>query len=289
MFGQFIVNGLITGVLYSLLAIGFALVYNTTRIFHIAAAGIYVVAAYMFWMFSSMLHLPVLIAAVLAIMIAAAVNYLTDTLVYHPLTKRNKGADTALIASIGIMIVLIHLMALLFGNETKVLDNSLTETYYVSNIAVTGVQIWQLIVGGLAALLFVVMLHTSSLGKQLLALGNNPQLFSALGYNRRLTTQLVFIISGLFIGLCSCLNVYDVGLDTSMGMTVFINALVAMVIGGVGRYETCIYGGLLLGVLQGVAIYFFGTTWTNAVSFIVLLILLFVRPQGIAGYKPRIV
>ena len=61
MFGQFIINGLITGVLYSLLAIGFALVYNTTKIFHVAAAAIYVVAAYAFWIFSNRLGLPLCI------------------------------------------------------------------------------------------------------------------------------------------------------------------------------------------------------------------------------------
>ena len=70
MLWQFIINGLITGILYSLLAIGFALVYNTTRIFHIAAAGIYVFAAYMFWFLVVKAGIPVLLAAAVAIIAA---------------------------------------------------------------------------------------------------------------------------------------------------------------------------------------------------------------------------
>ena len=67
MFTQFLINGVITGILYSLLAIGFALVYNTTRVFHIAAAGIYVFAAYMFWFFVSKAGLPLILASLVAI------------------------------------------------------------------------------------------------------------------------------------------------------------------------------------------------------------------------------
>ncbi len=77
---QFIINGLITGLLYSLLAIGFALVYNTTHIFHIAAAGIYVFAAYMFWWMDS--FMPLWIAAIVATLFSMGLSYLIDWIVY---------------------------------------------------------------------------------------------------------------------------------------------------------------------------------------------------------------
>lgn len=93
MFWQFIINGLITGILYSLLAIGFALVYNTTRIFHIAAAGIYVFAAYMFWFFVAKIDLPVLLAAIIAIILTMLLSLLSEATVYRSL--KNKRADSA--------------------------------------------------------------------------------------------------------------------------------------------------------------------------------------------------
>ena len=72
-------------------------------------------------------------------------------------------------------------------------------------------------------------------------------------------------------------------------MSILINAMVAMILGGVGKFSTCILGGLSLGLLQSLTVYHFASNWQNAVTFLVLLILLFLRPQGIAGYKQRTV
>ena len=88
MLGQFIINGLITGILYSLLAIGFALVYNTTKIFHIAAAGIYVFAAYMFWLFVAKAELSIIPASLVAIVLTMLLSLLSELLIYRPLKKR---------------------------------------------------------------------------------------------------------------------------------------------------------------------------------------------------------
>ena len=66
----------------------------------------------------------------------------------------------------------------------------------------------------------------------------------------------MFLLSGLFIALASCLTVYDTGLDPHMGMNVLVSAMVAMIIGGIGNFSACVLGGLLLGILQSLAVYF---------------------------------
>ena len=111
----------------------------------------------------------------------------------------------------------------------------------------------------------------------------------AVGFNEAKTRNFVFILSGVFIALSSVLNVYDVGMDPNMGMSILINAMVAMIIGGIGRLDMCIAGGILLGVLQSLVVYQFSSTWQTAITFIALLVLLFFRPQGILGFKQRTV
>ena len=103
------------------------------------------------------------------------------------------------------------------------------------------------------------------------------------------TRNVVFAVSGAFIALASCLSSYDVGMGPDVGMNFLINAMVAMMIGGMGRIAPCIAGGLLLGILQSLAVSQIAASWQNAVTFTILLVLLFVRPQGIAGYKKRII
>ena len=286
---QFITNGLITGILYSLLAIGFALVYNTTRIFHIAAAGLYVFAAYMFWFFVAKAGLPITLASIIAIILTMLLSLLSELCVYRPLKNKKASLNVAMIASIGLMTVIINTIAMFFGNETKVIENAILQPLTIGNIIITTPQKYQALVGIVVLVVFLIVLQRTNWGLRLRALSADETLFETLGYDTKKTRLMVFLASGAFIAIASCLTVYDVGLDPNMGMSVLINAMVAMILGGVGKFSTCIAGGLTLGVLQSLTVYQFASNWQNAVTFLVLLILLFLRPQGIAGYKQRTV
>ena len=268
---QFIANGLITGILYSLLAIGFALVYNTTRIFHIAAAGLYVFAAYMFWFFAAKCGLHITVAAVISLVLTMLLSLLSELVIYHPLKNKKASLNVAMISSIGLMTVIINSIAMFFGNETKIIENAILQPLTIGNIIITSPQKYQAVIGIATLAISLFVLRKTNWGLRLRALSADETLFETLGYNTDYTRIAVFLASGAFIALASCLMVYDVGLDPNMGMSILINAMVAMIIGGVGKFSTCISGGL------------------NAVTFLVLLVLLFLRPQGIAGYKQRTV
>ena len=289
MIGQFVVNGFITGILYSLLAIGFALVYNTTKLFHIVAAAIYVFAAFMFYLFAVPLGLPILVAALIAILLTMGLSLLTDVSVYRPLKKRKASNNVAMIASIGMMTVIVNLLAMFFGNDTKVIDNTIQKTFIMGNLIITTPQMWQLVVGCAVIVLFLVFIGLTPWGIRFRALNADSVLYETMGYDTSRTRTFVFLMSGAFIALGSCLTAYDIGLDPHMGMNMLINAMVAMIIGGMGRFSTCVIGGITLGVLQALTVYQFSSNWQNAVTFVLLLILLFLRPQGIAGYKQRTV
>ncbi|MDR2027824.1 MAG: hypothetical protein LBQ01_09785 [Prevotellaceae bacterium] len=110
-----------------------------------------------------------------------------------------------------------------------------------------------------------------------------------MGFNITSTRLFVFALSGIFLALGSCLTAYDIGMDPHVGMSLLINAMVAMIIGGTGRFEACVIGGVSLGILQALVVYQFSANWQNAITFLMLLLFLFFRPQGIIGYKKRMV
>lgn len=289
MFLQFIINGFITGILYSVCAIGFALVYNTTRIFHIAAAALYVIAAYSLYYAYNRMNMELPLAIFFAVAVTALFSLGSEWIVYRPLYNKKSSLNVAMISSIGLMTILVNTVAMFFGNETKVIDNSIQQTYNCSELIITTPQMYQL-VGGMAVLLvFMLFIQYSRWGIQFRALSSDDILFETLGYRIKHIRNIIFLLSGAFIAMASCLTVYDVGLDPHMGMNVLINAMVAMIIGGTGRFNACILGGLLLGVLQSLVVYQFASNWQNAITFLVLLFFLFLRPQGIAGYKQRTV
>lgn len=289
MITQFLLNGLITGILYSLSAIGFALVYNTTRIFHIAAAAIYVVAAYIFYLSFHSLGLLLWPSIIISLLVTALLSVVCELSVYRPLYKKQSSLNVVMISSIGVMTILVNVVAMIWGNETKVIDNSIQPVYTYGEIIITRPQMLQFAVGVLAITTFMLFLRFTRFGLKTKALSNDPTLFKVLGFNVNQTRVLVFGLSGAFLALGSCLTVYDIGMNPHIGMSLLINAMVAMIIGGIGRFSACIIGGILLGIMQSLVVYQFSANWQNAITFLVLLIFLFFRPQGLFGYKKRMV
>lgn len=286
---QFLANGFITGILYSMLAIGFALVYNTTRIFHIVAAALYVISAYVFYTLAVQIGLPLIISVFGAMIVTMMTSLGTEAIIYRPLKKCNASLNVMMIASIGLMTILINLITMVFGNETKVIDNTIHSTFKFADIIITTPQIYQLTIGVVMIALFFLLLSLSRFGLKLRALSIDDDLLATMGCSVKKMRNIVFLLSGGFISAASCLTVYDIGLDPHMGMNVLINAMVAMIIGGIGRLGTCVLGGIILGITQSLVVYQFASNWQNAITFILLVILLFLRPQGIAGYKQRTV
>jgi len=243
----------------------------------------------MFWLFVVNVGLSIILAAIVAIILTMLLSLLSEVCVYRPLKNKKASLNVAMIASIGALTVIVNTIAMFFGNETKVVENSILQPLTFGDIIITTPQKYQAVVGVITIMIFMIIMRWTNWGLRLRALSADETLFETLGYNTNHTRITVFLVSGIFIAIASCLTVYDVGLDPNMGMSVLISAIVAMIIGGVGKFSTCVLGGLTLGVLQSLTVYQFASNWQNAVTFFVLLILLFLRPQGIAGYKPRTV
>ena len=270
-------------------AIGFALVYNTTRIFHIAAAALYVVAAYTLFFTCNSLGFTLFTGIIAAITVSALLSVGSEWIVYRPLYNKKSSLNVAMIASIGLMTVLVNLVAMFFGNETRLINNSIQKTFNFGDIIITTPQMLQLVVGVVVIIGFMFFLRFTRFGLQTRALSCNAILFRTMGNSINATRLKVFALSGLFFALAGSLTVYDFGMNPHIGMNVLINAIVAMIIGGVGRFNACVLGGITLGILQSLVVYQFASNWQNAITFLVLILFLFFRPQGFIGYKRRLV
>jgi len=289
MIWQFIVNGVITGMIYGVVALGFALVYNTTRIFHIAYAAIYMVAPYLLMFSMQSLGLPLFVSILLAVLGTILIGSAVDILIYSPLAKRNSSSNVIMVSSIGAMIIIINVVALIFGNETKIVNPGVSQSITIGKILVTYTQVFQFVTALFLFLLFFIFLKFSRFGIITRAYRDDEKLASVLGTNIPAIKRLLFILSSAFAAVGSCLIAYDVGMNPYVGMPMLLNAVVALIIGGVGRFEAPVLGGLLIGILQALVVYFSSARWQDAVTFLLLILFLLLRPQGILGEKMRTV
>jgi len=289
MFLQFIINGIIIGSIYSLVSLGFALVYNTTKIFHIAYAVIYMFCPYMILTFYSALGYPLLLSFLIAIVITILLSLLMEIIVYKPLSRKNSSSNIVMISSIGIMIIIINAIALLYGNETKILNQDISKTISFGNVIITYTQLAQFLISSFLLAAFILFLKFTKFGIKTRAMRDDDILCSLFGtdiYKMRLT---LFTLSAFFAAIGGGLVAYDVGMDPYVGMPMLLNAVVALIIGGIGRFEAPILGGFIIGILQSLSVWAFSARWQDAVTFTLLILFLLFRPQGLLGEKRRAV
>ncbi|MFA8434948.1 MAG: branched-chain amino acid ABC transporter permease [Marinifilaceae bacterium] len=286
---QFLLNGLITGSIYALVSIGFALVYNTTRIFHIAYAVLYMVAPYLLMSALRSFGLPVVMSLVVAISLTVLLSVVIELGVYRPLEEKNSSSNIVMISAIGVMIVVINAIALIYGNETQILNPDISQSIHIGNVIVTYTQLMQLVVSGFLILAFLFFLRFSRFGITTRALRDDKELCEVYGMNARNFRVVLFALSGFFAAAGGLLVSWDVGMDPYVGMPMLLNAVVALIIGGIGKFHAPVIGGLLLGVLQALSVMVFSANWKDAITFGVLVLFLLFRPQGFIGEKRRLV
>lgn len=250
-------------------------------------AGLYALAPYLCMAIPAAgVHWPlgVMVTLLLVVLLSLACEYFN----HAPLARKGASEGAHLISSLGISIVLVQVVAMIWGNETRTLRIGLNTTYAAGGVILTSAQ---LITAGVATTLlvaFLVLLRTSDIGLRLRALADNPTQFALFGYNVDRHRLLAFALSGLFVTAASLLTAYDLGFDPHGGLHAVLLAVVAVIIGGRGSFVGPIVGGLLLGLIRAQVVWHLSSRWQEALTFAVLAIFLLLRPRGLFGQKVRI-
>lgn len=288
---QYLLDGVLTGVLYSLFAVGFAMVYNTTRVFHLAAAGVYVFAGYFFHFIAEKTGMPLVLSALLAVFASALLNAVCEWCVYRPLSRRKATPNTMIVASVGLMTIIINGLAVVMGTSVRTIVHPFNHPFQIGPASLTTGQQVQFMTGGIILLATLLIVALTPAGTRLKAASFDSGLFESLGYPMGRIRSYAFLTGGFLIAVAACLNAYEVTFSLDVGFNALISALIAMIIGGVGSLTAAAFGGMLLGILESLLRMIPGFAsaeqWISALVLGVLLLFLFFRPQGLAGIKMR--
>ena len=285
---QLLANGFVNGCLYAILAVGFGLIYNTTRTLHIAHGVVFTAGAYICYLFLIVVGLPLWVAVSLAVLLSAMLGVGMELFVYAPLARRNGSSLVAFLSSLGLYVALVNVIALLFDNELKVLRPGIEMTFHFGEVILTRVQLIQFVIALIVLPTFVLFLRHTIWGKVIRAVRDNQALASVLGIDVARVRIGIFALGSALAGLAGLLKAFDVGVDPQVGMPALLAAAVALIVGGVGTFEGPIVGGFLLGFLQSLMVWQFSARWTDAMTFAILILVLLFRPSGILGRRRRL-
>lgn len=285
---QILLNGIIQGLLFALMGVAFSVVYSTTRTFHVALGGIYALAPYVL-LTSLYTGLGWSTGILLALLLAGGLGILCEEVLHWPFTKKFAPPEIHLIGSLGMFLVIIQLIALIWGSDVQVLRSGVDRVFIVSDtLRLTRAQL----VGGLGAAtilaLFFLLLHKSKLGLQFRAMADNPILLGLLGKNIRFLRRMVFLVSGVLAAFAALATAYDTGFDSHGGLNAVLTGMVATIIGGRGSLAGAAVAGLVLGIIRSQVVWYGSARWEDAATFLLLALILFVRPRGIFGRAIRL-
>ncbi|MEQ1741626.1 MAG: branched-chain amino acid ABC transporter permease [Candidatus Nitrotoga sp.] len=284
---QIFLNGLLQGILFGAIGVAFALVYRTTKVFHLALGGIGALAPYLV-LATIAVGMSAWVAAVFAVLVAACLGVLIDESIHWPFSRKSSPTEVHMIASLGAYLVIVQCIALIWGNETQVLRIGVDQTWTVLDVTLAQAQVLGPVLTLVATAALFVWLNGASRGLELRALADNPILVSLLGRNVRVLRRWIFGLSAALASIAALAVAWDVGFDPHVGLKAVLLGMVAMIIGGTGSFIGPFVGGVLLGVLRTEVVWFGSARWEEAVTFALLGLFLFFRPQGIFARRVRL-
>jgi len=284
---QLIVNGLIAGAIYALMASGFSLVYNVLKFLHVAHGAIYVVGAFAGWWLARVVGVPLPAAIVGALVLSIIAGVLVDFVAYRPIRK--KGEAALLMISFGVFIFVQSLVLLFFGADVKSYGLPIERGLDVAGAIITPLQISLIAISLVTMAALHVFLKFTKAGKAIRAVADDAEVARVVGISPERTILVTFILSSLLAGVAGVLVGMEQNIEHAMGLSAVISALTAAVIGGIGNVPAAVPGGFLLGIVENVGIFWLPSGWKAGISFALLIIFLFFRPKGLFGGKTRTV
>ncbi|MBI4021957.1 MAG: branched-chain amino acid ABC transporter permease [Candidatus Andersenbacteria bacterium] len=281
---QLLINGLIAGSIYALIAAGFSLIYATNRFVHFAHGTTVTVSAYLLYALFTQLGLPFYLAAALTMAGAGGLGWLVYVLLYRPLKQRGAANAILLVASIGLMILLENLMLLIFGADVKTLNYlRVAPGLDFFGSVITPLQIVIIMVSAVLLLVLWLLTQKTKFGITMRAVADNPELARISGINADRAAIQSFILGSAMAGLAAILVALEQNIEPVMGTGLIVKGFTGSVIGGITSLPGAVLGSYILGLAENFGIWFLPSGYKDAIAFVLLFIFLLWRPTGILG------
>jgi branched-chain amino acid transport system permease protein/neutral amino acid transport system permease protein len=282
-FLQLVINGLMTGTILAVPAIGLTAIYAVMRFPNFALASHATIGAFAGYLGNVFLGLPIIPSLGLAFLVAGAVGVVSDEAVLKPL--RAAGFITTAIGSIALTIMLESVVRFIFGNELRGYDLPISRDWRFGGIRVGPQQVENLGVAVVVMAALFLFLMLTRTGKAMRAVADNPMLADIKGINANVVHRLVNFVGMGLAGLGGMLIGLDTTIDPLIGFRTILSIFAAAVVGGLGSIPGAVIGALTVGIGEELCLVFLSPNYRSAIGFLAVLLVLTLRPRGILGQR----
>ena len=279
-----LINGLQTGSVYALVALGYSMVYGIIKLLNFAHGDIIMVGAYMVYYAIASFALPPVIAIIMAVAVSTLLGVTVEKVAYTPL--RSAPRLSLLITAIGVSFLLENGAQLLFGADQKSMDPMINGSVSIGSVNVSYAAIVTILVSVAIMIVLNIVVNKTKAGKAMRAVSEDMGAAHLMGISLNRTISMTFAIGSALAGVASVLYLcaYPQASPT-MGSMLGIKAFVAAVLGGIGSIPGAMIGGFTIGILEALVAALGFSMWKDAAVFLVLIIVLLFKPTGFLGKK----
>jgi branched-chain amino acid transport system permease protein len=289
---QLLVNALISGSIYALAAAGLALIYGLFRVMNFSHGHMMMVGAYLYYMFNVDLGFSIPAASVLTIAALLVVGYISLEVFVSPMLQLS--ILLPLISTLALSYILESGVSMAFGVNVKSLSpGSAGQSYEFAGVYITPIQIGIIVSSIFLLSLLAFIVHSTSVGRKIRALREYSFAATSLGTDEKNIRRIMFLLSVLLAGFAGVMVGYETNLQPTMGQSYTIKALSAMILGGLGNIWGTVAGSFLLGLIENLAIgldfggYSLPAGYKDAFAFVIILLVLLVKPSGLFNTSSR--
>jgi branched-chain amino acid transport system permease protein len=281
---QLLINGLQLGAIYALTAVGFALIFGSTKVFHVAHGASFTIAGYLVWWAMSALQWHWLAAMGLPTLAVVLFGLFMERCVYRPIQRHEGAFFTVFIAAFGMQIIVQNLVGTVFGRNFETVTVPLSQaSELLPNVFVAPLAGVAVVVALAFFAALTVFLSRTQVGTGLRALADNPDLVRIFGLEPTRLAQVAFALGSALVVPAAALTAMSQGINPGIGAHIMLISLAATIVGGIGSLKGAALGGLLLGLAESLAVWKLDPQWSEAVTFVILFVFIIFRPAGFMG------
>ncbi|HIX32496.1 branched-chain amino acid ABC transporter permease [Gemmiger sp. An120] len=279
-----LVNGLQSGSIYALVALGYSMVYGIILLLNFAHGDIIMIGAYVVFYAMTSFSLPPLAAVLLAVIACTLLGALIEKIAYTPL--RSAPRLSLLITAIGVSFLLENGAQLVFGAGAKNVPSFIDGGVQIGGVYLSYVSVVTILVSVASMVVLTFLVQKTKLGKAMRAVSEDMGAAQLMGISLNRTISFTFAVGSALAGIGSVLYICAYGqASPTMGSMLGLKAFVAAVLGGIGSIPGAMIGGFVIGLLEALVTAVGLSTWKDGVVFAVLIVVLLVKPTGILGRK----
>ena len=284
---QQLVNGISLGSIYALIALGYTMVYGIIKLINFAHGDVFMLGAFIGFYAIARWEMNVFLALILAMILCAVIGVIIERVAYKRL--RNATRIAALITAIGVSLLIEYTVIFFRGPSPSVYP----EVFPKKNFEILGAQIssQSILILAISIVLMILLqfiVHKTKIGKAMRAVSHDADAARLMGINVDNTISATFAIGSALAGAAGVIfGIYYTRIDPLMGMLPGIKAFIAAVLGGIGIIPGAMVGGLVLGVVETIVSALGYSLWRDAAAFVILILILILRPAGIFGKNTR--